>query len=508
MQARIAAAEVVGDWPDPLPLSDELPPVLPFSPSMLPDELSGWVQDIAERMNCPLDLVAIPAVIAAASLVGRRLGIRPQRRTSWLEAGNLWGAVVAPPGSLKSPAAAEALAPLRALEARSAEAHQVRLAAHASAEILFKLQREEAEREAKARLKAEGAGAAADVLAALVAPLPPAERRYLTSDATAEKLGEICAANPCGLMVHRDELLSMFSDLDQSEKASARGFFMTGWGGLEGYTFDRIQRGTVRVPAVNLSVFGTTQPTRLAAYVRESLRRFDDGMVQRLQLLAWPDFATEFRSVDRHPDADARQTAHECFRSLAELNVNEVEAERDEFDGPLAVPFLRFVDEAQDLFSDWRGELEAKLRGDDLAPALVAHLAKYRGLVPRLALVCHLAGNGFGRVTVRATRQALDWAVYLESHARRLYASTTMDSAEAARAIWRRVRRGDLVDGFTARDIRRKCWSGLTEQERINAGLKALVEVDWVRPVVQETGGRSSTSYRLNPKALPRGNGA
>lgn len=76
-------------------------------------------------------------------------------------------------------------------------------------------------------------------------------------------------------------------------------------------------RGTVRVPAVNLSLFGTTQPTRLAGFIRESLRRFDDGMVQRLQLLAWPDFDRDFREVDRHPDSMARQAAYECFDDLA-----------------------------------------------------------------------------------------------------------------------------------------------------------------------------------------------
>jgi hypothetical protein len=505
MQARIEGAEVIDGWPDPLPLADELPPVLSLSPAMLPGELSAWVQDIAERMNCPLDLVAIPVMVSAASLLGGRIGIRPQRRTVWLEVGNLWGAVVAPPGSLKSPAAAEALAPLRGLEQRAAEAHQNNLAKYACEEVLYKLQREQVERDAKVKLKDEGPLAAAAALAALSAPPAPLERRYLTSDATAEKLGEICAANPFGLMVHRDELLSMLSDLDQSDKASARGFFMTGWGGREGYTFDRIQRGTVRVPSVNLSLFGTTQPARLAAYVRDSLRRHDDGMVQRLQLLAWPDFPKEFRAVDRFPDAEARRRAHECYRSLAELNVNEVRAERDDCDGPLAVPFLRFADDAQELFSEWRIALERKLRADDMSSALVAHLAKYRGLVPRLALLCHLAGNGVGPVTLEATYQALEWATYLESHALRLYASTTMDNAEAGRAIWRRVCRGDLSDGFSARDIRRKCYSGLTEQERINAGLKALVEVDWLRPVVLETTGRPVTVYHINPKARDRG---
>jgi hypothetical protein len=395
---------------------------------------------------------------------------------------------------------------LRRLEEQAAEDHRAALTRHQAAETLFKLERDEAERAARAALKdkakVDGRGLALSTLAALAEPVAPAERRHLTSDVTAEKLGEICAANPNGIMVHRDELLSLFAELDHPDKASARGFFMTGWSGLDGYTFDRIMRGTVRIPAVNVSIYGTTQPSRLAAYIRDSIRRFDDGMVQRLQLLAWPDFDTEFREVDRYPDSEARRSAHECYSGLASLDLHEIGAEFDDYDGPGAVPFLRFSEEAQEAFSDWRGGLESKLRGDDLSAALVAHLSKYRGLIPRLALVCHLAGNDFGPVSRDAAIKSFRWADYLESHARRAYASTALDNAEAARAIWRRVRKGDLPTPFTARDIQRKGWSGLNDKERIAAGIAALVDADWLGADSAETGGRPTTFYRGNPRAL------
>jgi hypothetical protein len=208
------------------------------------------------------------------------------------------------------------------------------------------------------------------------------ERRYLTNDATVEKLGEICRANPFGLMVHRDELLTLFADLDQPDKAPARGFFLTGWSGQESYTFDRISRGTVHIPAVNFSLFGTTQPHRLAGYLRESLRCHDDGMVQRLQLLAWPDISGQFVEVDRYPDSAAREAAFACYDELARLNIHEVEAQRDEFGGDDAVPFLRFAPDAQEVFSRWRAGQERLVRSGELPPALSAHLAKYRGLIP------------------------------------------------------------------------------------------------------------------------------
>ena len=75
LQERLAQAEPLDIWPDPIPLRDELPSVLPMNPTLLPSQLRGWVQDIAERMNCPPDLVAVPAMVSAGAVIGRRIGI-------------------------------------------------------------------------------------------------------------------------------------------------------------------------------------------------------------------------------------------------------------------------------------------------------------------------------------------------------------------------------------------------------------------------------------------------
>ena len=61
-------------WPDPQPLPDVLPPVLAFDPAILPMSLRGWIEDIAERVQCPLDYPAVGATVALAAVVGRRVG--------------------------------------------------------------------------------------------------------------------------------------------------------------------------------------------------------------------------------------------------------------------------------------------------------------------------------------------------------------------------------------------------------------------------------------------------
>ena len=484
-------------WDDPIPLPDALPAVPPFDPAMLPRELQAWACDIADRMQCPLDFVAIPAIVAAGSLIGRRIGIRPEARTSWTETGNLWGCVVGPPGALKSPAVSEALTPMRRLEAEAAAAHEAELDEWKITKALFKLEQEKGEKTARVELKKGDRAAAKDALT-IAEPDEPTPRRYMTTNANEASLGKLCQENPDGVLIHRDELLTMFRDLDRPDNEGYRGFLLTGWNGQESYTFDRIGRGVIRVQAVNLSVLGTTQPTRISAYLADTLRSHDDGMVQRIQLLAWPDFKGKWQSADRYPDAEARQLANACYNRLATLNSDAVGAQRDPYGG---IAYLRFADDALAEFAPWRAELEARVRDPDMIGHLRDHLAKYRGLVPRLALICHLAGGGTGPVALEPTMQALTLAGYLEGHAVRAYGSIESANAATARSIWRKIVKGDLAEGFSERDVYRPNWSGLKDKTAVKAGLQLLVERDWLAIENVETGGRPTSHYVINPRA-------
>ena len=107
----------------PQPLPEELLPVEAFPLAALPEVFRPWVADVSQRMNCPPDFVAVPLIVAAASLVARHVGIRPQARTDWIERGNLWALIVGRPGIMKSPAMAQALAPMDRLEAQSTARH-------------------------------------------------------------------------------------------------------------------------------------------------------------------------------------------------------------------------------------------------------------------------------------------------------------------------------------------------------------------------------------------------
>jgi putative DNA primase/helicase len=479
-------------WSEPKPINAELLPVPPFDPAFLPTALSGWAADISERMQIPLDFVGVSLLVALGSIIGRKVAIRPQRHTDWTEVANLWGMVVGRPGALKSPAMAEALKPLNKLEAEARKENEEALIEYKRAEKLHELQSKQAERKA-ATSKDE---ITADMLAG-EAPEPPRMRRYILNDCTYEALGVALAHNPNGVLAFRDELISLLKSLDDERNVSARGFYLQAWNGTSGYTFDRIIRGQTHIDAVCVSLLGATQPGRLAEYVQRAQGAGDDGMIQRFGLLVWPDQSPAFRNVDRWPDTNARQSALKAFTHLNDLEPQSIGAQSDDFD---SLPFLRFSDAAQLVFDCWRHTLEGRLRGGELSPMLESHLSKYRKLVPSLALVCHLSDGGRGPVSETALVRALAIADYAEAHARRCYASGDQGDAAAAHAILARIRKGDLADNFTARDVHQSKWAKLTDREIVQRGLDMLVGADWIQETSVGTGGRPSVKYAINPR--------
>jgi hypothetical protein len=153
----------------------------------------------------------------------------------------------------------------------------------------------------------------------------------------------------------------------------------------------------------------------------------------------------------------------------------------------------------------WRSDLERRLRAGKMAPALEAHLAKYRKLVPALALINHLVDNGQDEISQQAMRKALAFSKYLETHARRLYGATNETERAAAQAILTKIRERELPDGFTAREVYQHDWSGLTDREQVQAGLNLLVKLHLLaasNAATSERGGRPTTTYTVNPLGL------
>jgi hypothetical protein len=499
------------EWSEPLPLDNELPPVEAFDENLLPESFRPAARDIAERMQVPIDFPAVSLVCCLAGVVNRRALIQPKAHdTSWIVVPNLWGGLIAPPGFMKSPTIATATRPLHRLEEELLRKYESECRAYEKAKDDWEVEKAAHREMVKANYKKgkEPPGQLRNP------PDEPRQLRLIVNDCTFESAHQILRDNPAGLVLVRDELSGWWSQLDRLGREGERAFFLQAWNGDTSHTIDRIGRGSIHVPACCISMLGGIQPAKLRSYLADTLRGgpSDDGLIQRFQLLVWPDLPKGWEHVDRPPDSKALAIVSDVLWRLIEIPC----------DPPVQA---KFSAGAQELFDEWIAELEKKVRSEELHPALAGHLSKFRKLMPALALVFELADRvasqasdagtdsindgpqGILAVNLEHTKQAASWCEFLESHARRIYSCVVTPQIRAAHVLADKIKARKLGQQgvFSLREVYLKGWVGLNSPELALAAAEILHDAGWIRPVREEIrpqGGRPSTKYEVNPKVL------
>ena len=497
--------EVGRVWGVPEELLDPLPEVLPYRSELLPKAVGIAVDDIAERMQCPPDFPAAAMLVAMAAVIGCRIGIRPRRFDNWLVVPNLWGCVVGRPSLKKSPAIAEADKRIRAIEARELEKVAKELESF-GVNVLIAESKMKAIKAKMDRAMKSGDEATARVSAQEIKEIEesvaPIARRIITTDSTIEKLCEMLNKHPHGMLLWVDELMSWMRGLDKQDMAGVRQQYLTLWNGYGRLNIDRVGRGETVVEHPCLSLFGCATPGGIGDYVAAAMRggRGDDGLIQRLQILVWPDSPFEYRHVDRWPNSEARARLVEVFESLADLNAESF-SERDKYEDGTGIPWVRFDSDGQMIFDRWDVAIQNRIRTGNLPEAFESHLSKYASLVPSIALVLHLAVGGRGPVSGEATELAVRWAEYLESHAARLYSIAMIPERRQAKPLLVRLIEWPKTKPITARDIARKGWSGLDDAEVVRKTMELLDDTGWVLSMqTKPESGRPTTHYAIHPQ--------
>ena len=501
----------VDEWPDPESVHHSLRPVEALPLSIIPEPLRGWVEDTCYRMQCPLDFVATASIVMAGSVIGAGCGVKPKRLDDWVVIPNLWGGAVGRPSVvLKSPAIEQALSPLVKLEMAAKEDHESECDIYEVELAGYRAMKDAAQADMKKAYsgkKNDGQTLedAKHFLRALEKPDEPAWKRYKTSDATVEKMAVLLSENPRGMLLERDELVGLLASWDREDKQTDRAFYLEAWNGYGSYTSDRIGRGTTYTENMCVSIFGGIQPAKLLKYLQQATSGYqNDGLIQRLQLLVYPDEPKQWKLVDQFPNREAKDRFTEIIKKLSEMDFTEYGAIQDEYD---KYPCFRFSNEAQEVFFDWWTELQTvKLQQDD-DPIMIEHLGKFRSLFPSLALIFHLIdiadGNTRGGISLEATKKAAAWCDYLESHARRIYGYVSDIGIKAAENLLTKITNGKVQDEFTVRDIYRNQWHLLNDREIVQKACDELVDAGCIREeeIKGSFGaGRGKTIYLINPK--------
>lgn len=482
------------DWMDPRPLAADLHKVPEFGLAMLPDAFKGFVKDNAERMGQPLDFFGVPLMIVAAAALGSGWAICPKAYDEgWKESAVLWGGIVAPPGSKKSACLNKALGPIHLIEEQLQAQHAQEMVQYAQDKAAF---------DAQQKLIKTGKGLAS-ITSLIPEPLKPHLARALVQDATYQKLAEVMSSSPSGVLAVADELAGMISSWGAKGQEAARGFFLTAWNGDQPYTVDRVERGTQHIPRAYLCLLGGFQPGVLASYVGQAMAggRDDDGLIQRFQMIAYPDFPKGLVEIDRAADQSAADRMRHAILQLPRLTPAGVRAQVEQNGGR---GYLHFADDAQRAYDTARRTIETAARSGKHSAPISSHLAKMPGTIAKLALIIHLIDGGSGPVSSEATARALRWFKYLFAHAQRVYGMSGTAHVNAAKHLLEKIQEGKFSQQFTQREVKRKGWSGLATDDAVGGALDLLVQTNWVRVSAQDTGGRPAEVYTVHPQALAK----
>ena len=443
-QTQQNASPTDDTWPEPKTLQPVLRKVPAFNLKMLPDILVPFVKDVSERMGQPADFVAIPIMITAAAALGSRWAVCPKAiDKSWRESAVLWGGVVARSGAKKSPCISIATKPIQNIEQRLDQEYQIAHSFYLSAKKQY-------DTSAKNNKGSSPTGPA---------PVEPKRQRAIVQDASYQKVTQMMSDSPCGLL----------------------------------------ERGTSRIERAFLCIVGGVQPSVLGQYIQSAKGggKGNDGLVQRFQLLTYPDLDTGLKEADRAADEAAEKSAYDAIEALRSLNAAKLGLEPLNGDNRA---ILHFAPDAQQLYDKLRDNIDERAVSDKEDEIMASHLSKMPATIAKLAMLIHLLDEGTGPITIEATCKANLWVKYLHRHAKRIYGSAEIGSMQLASILGKKLETSAIKEPFTAREIERKGWLGLTDSKLVEDALVELEEAGWTKgtPYKPAT-GRPTILYNLNP---------
>jgi hypothetical protein len=460
-----------------------LPPYQPFPSAALPEPLRAFTEQTAAALGCDPAYVALPVLAAVAGCIGNARRIRIKR--SWSEPSVLWCGVVGESGTLKSPAQEVALAALEKVEARLAADRREMLRQYEGDRDRYKEKRREALKNNK-ELPLE--------------PECPPERRVLVHDITIERLAELLADNPKGLLLAREELAGWLGSFARYRaKATVESSDLPYWLSIHGARSIRVDRKggdrrTTYVPHAAVSVIGGIQPGTLARCLGPAYS--EAGLTARL-LLAMPP-----RRRKSWTEAEAAPETVKAYEDLLDklLGLELVDDEQ----GPR--PFdVKLDRDAKQRWITYYGEWAA--RQDAAHGDYAALLSKLEGACGRLALLHHVVSRvGQGEddcdpVEVESIEAAITLVQWFAHEAARIY--STLEEEDGERDTRRLVewvqRQGGRV---TVKQLQNSNSRKYPTRDQAETALDGLVELElgrWEDGPIPERGGWQTRWFVLHP---------
>ncbi|MBT4497333.1 MAG: DUF3987 domain-containing protein [Gemmatimonadetes bacterium] len=431
------------------------------------EPLRRVVEEGAAALQCPPDLLAVPLLVMAGAAIGNTCCLRLKR--GWQELPSLYAAVVAPPGTTKTPALRLVSAPVRKQADRLRQRYEQQL-------VEYEAERNRAE-------QSKGA---------VGLPVKPRTERVVVSDATVEALSQVLAENPRGLLLCRDELSGWAQSMNayKGGKGSDRQFFLSVWSGVSSSVDRKKQDQALFMDRPFLAITGAIQPDTVRSLVHDA--QWDDGFLDRI-LFAYPNPIIPDRWTDDAVSVETESAIERLFENLFGLSL--------EPDGPSVVDL---DDSGKKLWIEWYNHHQSELK--DVAENLRGPWAKMPNQCGRLILIAHLTRWAAGEAVEKQVADQISVArgstlvEYFKSHARRIVNVLGADAKE--RTVRRLIewieRKGN--PGVSPRVAAQAGAGGIKKAEDARALLDVLVERregEWRPGEVRSSGQREAKKFFL-----------
>ena len=233
------------DWdapaiaPAPEPLTNvwdpwERFPLPSFPLDCLPAKVREYVRVSSISTGGDINACAMTALAVAGASIDQSFRLKMGRTGNWEVPPLIWLMLFGEPSTKKTPIIKSFLWPLQKVEAEARKAYQTEVA----------------------RWKAAG-GEKGDE--------PEKPMRYITSDATVEKIADILTRQDRGILMHKDELSGWLAAMDspKSGKEAEKSFWTSAYNGGS-HAIDRVLRGETFVSNLAIPLIGGMQPDEMA----------------------------------------------------------------------------------------------------------------------------------------------------------------------------------------------------------------------------------------------------
>lgn len=454
-----------------------------FPHQVFPGTVSKFIAEAADAINCPADFIGVTVLTTLASAIGSSFVI--QLKNGWTEPPIIFSAIIADPGSKKSPALSSATIPIKEIQKKYAETFYQQKKEYEKALEEFENGTEEWKHKSRQE-RAKGTRPQK--------PVAPSLKQLITNDATIEALADLLCNNPKGLLFIQDELAGWVKGMNQyrNGKGSDQEKWLSFWSGSQTIINRKSQSEPLVLNNPFVSVIGCLPPD----IISDLSNGKNNGFVDRI-LFAFPDpVPAKYSEVEISPATINGYCS--VFNRIYEMN-----AFADDL-GYIAPVHIILSDAAKARWIAWFNEHCNEINSSKLPYYLKGIWSKLQGYTARFALIIELSSVTKNKTEgLMISQESMDGAImltdYFKANARKVHElmnSSDMDKKITKTVEWlqnndnKATLRQLYVNRVAGCKNHKEAMNIFTEMEYRNIGV--------IEEIVNASGGKKTYSFELD----------